>query len=94
MNKNIQLPVNFYQEGEWVIATSPALEITTQGRDFDEARKNFEELLGIFFEEYKDIGLLEKVLSECGWSKIENRMSPPVEIARLYQNVSMPEFAY
>ena len=94
MNRQIQLPVNFYQEGDLVVATSPALEITTQDETFDEAKKNFEELVGIFFEEYKDINLLEKVLTECGWRKVENRMQSPVEIARVYQSIAMPEFAY
>ncbi len=94
MNKQVQLPVNFYQEGDLVVVTSPALQITTQGATFDEAKKNFEELVGIFFEEYSDINLLEKVLTECGWSKVENKMQPPVEIGRMYQSISMPEFAY
>lgn len=94
MNKHIQLPIYFYQEGDIVVATSPALEITTQGATFDEAKKNFEELLGIFFEEYSDLNVLEKVLTECGWSKVENKMQPPIEIGRMYQSILMPEFAH
>ncbi len=94
MNKQIQLPVNFYQEGDLVVATSPALEITTQGKTFEEAKNNFEELVGIFFEEYQDLSLLEKVLAECGWRKVGNRMQPPIEIGKIYQSIAMPEFAY
>ena len=94
MNKQIQLPVNFYQEGDLVVATSPALEITTQGETFDEAKKNFEELVSIFFEEYKDVNLLEKVLTECGWRKVGRQMQPPIETGKIYQSIAMPEFAY
>lgn len=93
MNKNIQIPVNFYEEGDLVIATSPALDITTQGENFDDARKNFDELLAIFFEEYDTDEKLEKVLLECGWSKVSNSYSPPREIGRIFTNFRLPQFA-
>lgn len=93
MNNQMQIPVNFYQEGDIVVATSPAFEITTQGDNFEEAKKNFEDLVEVFFEEYNTKESLEKVLLECGWQKTENHMAPPREIARVYQNIIMPSYA-
>ena len=94
MKNQFQIPVSFYQEGDLVVATSPAFEISTQGETFDIARKNFEELIDIFLEENNTKDSLEKVLLECGWSKDEKQMIPPREIARVYQDITIPSFAY
>ena len=94
MKTDIQIPINFYQEGDLVIAQSPALEIATQGENFDIAKKNFEELLEIFFEENDTNEKLEKVLLNCGWQKIADKIEPPKEIARVYQTVRLPIFAF
>ncbi len=68
--KRKKLTVDFYREGNKFIAFSPALNLSTCGNTEDEAKKRFEELERLFFEEIDRMGTLEDVLFECGWRKI------------------------
>ena len=52
-----------------VVAYSPALDIATSGKNEKEASKRFAELVMIFFEELKEMGTTDDVLSELGWHK-------------------------
>ena len=44
------LPVTFLKEGDNFIAYTPALDLSTFGPTFDKAKKNFVEVVNIFFE--------------------------------------------
>lgn len=54
----VNLPVSILKEGKDFIAYSPALDISTAGRTFEEARKRFNEMVKIFFEEILQKGTL------------------------------------
>ncbi|MFH1996467.1 MAG: hypothetical protein ABIJ27_05655 [Candidatus Omnitrophota bacterium] len=89
----VNLGVLFYKEGEKIIAFSPALDISTCGRSFEQAKRRFEELVNIFIAEAKKMGTLEKVLQDLGWKKVtkpEPRMIPPQEIGHLRETVMIP----
>jgi predicted RNase H-like HicB family nuclease len=75
---SIKIPVSFFREDEYFIAYSPILDISTSAKTLDQAKKRFEELIIIFFEEIKAKGTLEKVLTEMGWKKIQKAWSPPI----------------
>jgi len=75
------LPVSFYKEGNQFIAYCPALDISTCGDTFEEAKENFAELLDAFFSETIKMGTLEEVLLECGWKRMTRpkiHWKPPV----------------
>ena len=75
------IPVSFYKEGSQFIAYCPALDISTCGDTFEEAKKNFAELFDIFLSETIKLGTLEEVLLECGWKKVTRpklQWKPPV----------------
>lgn len=75
---DFKLSVSIKKEGSTFIAYTPALDIATDGRTKDEARKNFAELVEIFFEEFKDnADALDIVLGELGWTKQQNNWNPP-----------------
>ena len=57
------------QSGFFVIG-SPVLDITTQGKDLDEAKKRFVELVLIFFEEIAEMGTAQEVLGSLSWSVV------------------------
>jgi hypothetical protein len=65
----VNLTVNISKQGSHFVAYSPALDISTSGKNEVEAKKRFEELVEIFFEELKERGTTEEVLTELGWHK-------------------------
>jgi len=65
------LPVIYFREGDAIIAYSPALDLSSYGASLDEAKKNFNEVLDLFFEDLIQRGTLEDVLEECGWKKVQ-----------------------
>lgn len=68
-NMKINLQVLFYQEGNQIVAFSPALDLVTHGKTTKSAEKNFAEVVDIFFEELAERGTTEEVLTSLGWKK-------------------------
>ena len=44
----VNLPVAVLREGEQFVAYTPALDLSTAGSTYEEAKKRFEEAVGIF----------------------------------------------
>ena len=84
------LPVSILKEGESFIAYTPALDLSTSGNTFEDAQKNFNEAVNIFFEELIEMGTLEEVLSGLGWQKENNNFMPPFVVANQTENFSIP----
>ncbi|MBU1126969.1 MAG: type II toxin-antitoxin system HicB family antitoxin [Patescibacteria group bacterium] len=76
------LPVSFLKEGKYFIAHTPSLDLSTSGKTFEEAKKRFEEIVQIFFEELVEKGTLEEVLTESGWQKVRKEWFPPSVVAQ------------
>jgi predicted RNase H-like HicB family nuclease len=55
------------REGEWYIAHCPPLDITTQGRTEEEAKKNLIEASELFVVSCFERGTFEQALRELGW---------------------------
>lgn len=66
---SVELPVSFIQEGNSVIAYTPALDISTAGSTHKEARDMFDELVKIFFADLVENNSIDPVLSGLGWTK-------------------------
>ena len=47
----VPMPVVFCNGGKWVQAWCPIVDVASQGRNFEEARKNIEEALDMYFED-------------------------------------------
>lgn len=97
MNQPIQqiavnLPVAFITEGERVIAYTPALDLSTSGKDTAEAKVRFSEIVSIFFNDLLEQGTLDAVLSDLGWLRINSAWNPPV-ISQESVSVSIPSYA-
>lgn len=89
-NVQVSLPVSFLKEDKYFIAYSPALDLSTSGKSFEEAKKRFEEVVEIFFEELMEKGTLDKVLGELGWKKAQRAWSPPIVVAHETENFNIP----
>ena len=55
------------REGKWYIAHCPPLDITTQGRTEEEARRNLIEASELFIVSCFERGTFEQALRELGW---------------------------
>ncbi len=64
------LPVSILKEGEYFVAYTPALDISTYAKTFEKAKMRFEKLVQIFFEELSQKGTTDKVLGGLGWQKV------------------------
>ncbi len=84
------LPVSILKEGNSFIAYTPALDLSTFGDTFEDARKNFDEAVNIFFEELVEMGTIDEVLAGLGWQKQNNTFMPPVVIANQTESFSIP----
>jgi hypothetical protein len=65
-----KIPVLLFEEGNKIVAYSPAIDLSTCGDTEEQARKRFIEAASIFFHEIIAAGTVEDVLTECGWSKL------------------------
>ncbi|MBI3074338.1 MAG: hypothetical protein HYY84_19685 [Deltaproteobacteria bacterium] len=57
------------------VAYSPVLDLSTCGDSFDDATRNFQEALDLFFSECMKRGTLERALESFGWRC--SRTRPP-----------------
>jgi len=87
-----EIPVLFFEEGDKIVAYSPALDISTCGNTEEQARKRFAETTSIFFRELVDMGTLDDVLTECGWRKTSSTggWSPPVYRRIREESIKIP----
>ncbi len=87
------LSVTVIKEGDSFIAYSPALDLSTVGDTYDEARKRFGEAVQIFFEEIAEKGTVDQALTELGWQKQKNEYIPPMVVGSQIENFTVPRFA-
>jgi hypothetical protein len=96
MNSRSQIEVNLrvalITEGAQVIAYTPALDISTVGKDEAEAKAHFGEMVRIFFNDLVENNTVDAVLTDLGWRKVNERWSPPV-VAQESISVEVPAFA-
>lgn len=88
--RNISLPVSFLREGKRFIAYTPALDLSTSGKTFVEAKRRFEQATELFLEEVERMGTLEEVLQSLGWKKVARKWTAPVLIAQEESMVRLP----
>lgn len=74
---SVGVDVLFLQEGDYVVAYAPALELSSYGKTRVAAQKAFSEALAIFIEETERKGTLERVLLRLGWTLSRRSYDPP-----------------
>lgn len=85
-----QLPVSIFKEGKQFVAYTPALDLSTSGKSYDEVKNRFQEIVGIFFEELVKKGTLEEVLTSLGLQKVKKQWEPPLVVSQGLEKVSLP----
>lgn len=84
------IPVSFFKEGDTYIAYCPILDLSTSAATFEKVKKRFSEVIEIFFEELVAMGTLDEVLSNLGWTKVQQQWTPPFSVGHDLQKVSIP----
>lgn len=83
----ISLPVSILREEDAFIAYTPALDLSTSGKSYEEAKRRFIEIVEIFFEEIIKKGAMEEVLQNLGWSKREKQWMPPLVVSHELETI-------
>jgi predicted RNase H-like HicB family nuclease len=64
---SVSVDVNYFKEGNFVVSSCPALNISSFGKNNKEAKEMFKEALAAFMNDIIDRGKLEVALLELGW---------------------------
>lgn len=84
------IPVSFFKEGDAYIAYCPILDLSTSASTFEKVKERFSEVIEVFFEELVDMGTLDEVLANLGWTKIQHHWNPPFSVGHELQRVTIP----
>lgn len=92
MSKQLQIsiPVSIFKEENVFVAYTPALDISTCAATLTKVKKQFEELVRIFFEELENKGTTNEVLESMGWQKVKSSWVAPVEIEHSIESFKVP----
>ena len=69
---NISVRVEIFKEEDVYVALSPELSVSSYGETPEDAKESFKEALEAFLNECREMGTLEEVLEEAGFSKIDD----------------------
>jgi predicted RNase H-like HicB family nuclease len=78
---NIEFTANIWQEGNQFVAHAMPLDVMSAGRTPEEARKALDEAVHLFLVTAADVGTLEQVLDEAGYSLEQGKWIGPTWIA-------------
>jgi len=83
MNIEIGLNVKFFKDGDYYVAYSPELQISTYAKSVDEVKERFTERITIFFERALESGDIHERLTNLGWKfvgKPYKAILPPEDV--------------
>lgn len=90
MNLKFNLSVIFFKEKSAFVAYSPALDLSTAGKNFASAKSRFTEAVNIFFEEAIKKGTVDEILEDLGWQKVKKEWLPPRIISHESETIQIP----
>lgn len=72
----LNIKIEVFHEDELYVAMCPNLNVSSYGESVEEAKKALVEAVEAFLEECAEMGTLEDVLEECGYSKVNHTWQP------------------
>ncbi len=72
----ISVRIEVFKEGDIYIALSPELNVSSFGETIEDAKKSVKEAIEAFVEECQNMGTLEDILEESGFSIINDVWEP------------------
>jgi predicted RNase H-like HicB family nuclease len=77
-----QLYGNIKKQGKWYIAYCPPLDLSTQGKTLEEAKKNLIEASQLFLVSCLERGTLDQALKELGFIPLKGKVSEEEALPR------------
>jgi predicted RNase H-like HicB family nuclease len=90
LGMEFSLPAVVRRKGRWWAATCPPLDVHTQGRTEDEAKKNLVEALVEFFLSCFERGTLNAVLQESGFVPVAHDVPRRPALPRDAEQIRVP----
>ncbi len=85
-----RVPIRLAHKGEWVVSHCDAFNVASQGRTEEEARHNIEEALELFLQTAYEMGTLEEIMKECGFSPAFSGVIEKDEVAPEEEFLDIP----
>ena len=86
---SFKLPVVTHKKTNHVVSECPVLDVHSQGPNEDVAISNLLEALQLFFETCFEMGTLEEVLKDCGFSTLSRKKAKPADTKYNYLDVPL-----
>ncbi len=74
---NITFTVQVFREGKMFVSYAPEFAVSSCGYTLEEAKKNLKEAVEAFLETARDIGTMEDILEEAGYTYKHKRWIDP-----------------
>lgn len=87
----IQLPAQVKKSGKWYMSSCPVLDVHSQGETEKNALNNLIEALRLFLVSCFERGVLDEVLSDCGFKPVE--VKGPIKaqpFPKKYKSINVP----
>jgi len=68
---SLHLPAKVRRKRKWFLASCLILDVHSQGKTEEQAKKNLTEALTLFFISCHERGVLDVVLKECGFTPVQ-----------------------
>jgi len=85
--RKLSVTIEIWQKGNIYLASAPELDFISQGKTFEEAKKNLFEVIKIQFEEMTEMGTLEEYLYEYSFVIEGDSIIPKREIVGFEKSV-------
>jgi predicted RNase H-like HicB family nuclease len=69
----LEIEAEFWREGSQFVARANPLNVVTCGDTREDAEQALEEAVELFLETAREIGTLEDLLIECGYSAVDDK---------------------
>ena len=75
------IPIVYFEEGSVIIAHCVSLDVSSCGKDLEEARRNIRDAVAGFIETCGEMRTLEEVLEDSGFVKKGESWIPPALVS-------------
>ncbi|KAA3597157.1 MAG: hypothetical protein DWQ06_14115 [Calditrichaeota bacterium] len=89
-----KIPIKIKKRKNWFLATSPDLDVSSQGETKEKAIQNLGEAISLFLITCFEVGTLEDVLQECGYHSESRAKNSPKKVETIDISVPIPFLNY